>query len=176
MVHFAPCRKEVTAPEYAQLFVDHVFRLHGLPDVIVSDRDPRFTSKFWRSLFDLLGTDLRFSTAFHPQTDGQSERTIQTLENFLRPYVERHPTEWSRQLPIAEFAANNAVSVATGFSPFYLHSGDHPLMPTALLQGDVSTPLEAVHIMTDRMKTALEEAQANLSLAQRRARSQAKER
>ena len=87
--------------------------------------------------------------------------------------MERHPTEWSRQLPIGEFAANNAVSVATGFSPFYLHSGDHPLMPTALLQGDVSTPLEAVHIMTDRMKTALEEAQANLSLAQRRARSQA---
>ena len=58
MVHFAPCTKEVTAPEYAQLFVDYVFRLHGLLDVIVSDRDPRFTSKFWRSLFDLLGTDL----------------------------------------------------------------------------------------------------------------------
>ena len=72
MVHFAPCTKEVTAPDYAQLFVDSVFRLHGLPDVIVSDRDPHFTSKFWRSLFDLLGMDLRFSTAFHPQTDGQS--------------------------------------------------------------------------------------------------------
>ena len=88
MVHFAPCRKEVTAMEYAKLFVDHVFRLHGLPEVIISDRDPRFTSKFWKGLFDLLGTDLRFSTAFHPQTDGQSERAIQTLENFLRPYVE----------------------------------------------------------------------------------------
>ena len=73
MVHFAPCTKEVTAPEYAQLFVDHVFCLHGLPDVIVSDRDPRFNSKFWRSLFELLGMDLRFSIAFHPQTDGQSK-------------------------------------------------------------------------------------------------------
>ena len=70
--------------EYAKLFVDHVFRLHGLPEVIISDRDPRFTSKFWKGLFDLLGTDLRFSTAFHPQTDGQSERAIQTLENFLK--------------------------------------------------------------------------------------------
>ena len=59
--------------EYAQIFVDNVFRLHGLPEVIISDRDPRFTGKFLRSLFDLLGTDLRFSTAFHPQTDGQSE-------------------------------------------------------------------------------------------------------
>ena len=77
--------------EYTQIFVDNVFRLHGLPEVIISDRDPRFTSKFWHALFDLLGTDLKFSTAFHLQTDGQSEWMIQTLENFLRPYVERHP-------------------------------------------------------------------------------------
>ena len=76
--------------EYAQIFVDNVFRQHGLPEVIISDRDPRFTGKFWCALFDLLGMDLRFSTAFHPQTDGQSERMIQTLENFLRLYVERH--------------------------------------------------------------------------------------
>ena len=109
--------------EYAKLFVDHVFRLHGLPEVIISDRDPRFTSKFWKGLFDLLGTDLRFSTAFHPQTDGQSERAIQTLENFLRPYVERDPQNWVKQLPLAEFAANNAVNVATGYSPFFLNFG-----------------------------------------------------
>ena len=87
MVHFAACTKEVSAPEYARLFVDHVFRLHGLPEVIISDRDPRFTNKFWKHLFALLGTDLQFGTAYHPQTDGQSERMIQTLENFLRPYV-----------------------------------------------------------------------------------------
>ena len=67
--------------EYARIFVDTMFRLHGLLEVIISDRDPRFTSKFWESLFDLLGTDLRFSTAYHPQTDSQSERMIQTLEN-----------------------------------------------------------------------------------------------
>ena len=67
--------------EYAQIFLDNVFRLRGLPEVIISDRDPQFTGKFWGALFDLLGTDLRFSTAFHPQTDGQSERMIQTLEN-----------------------------------------------------------------------------------------------
>ena len=76
--------------EYAQIFIDNVFRLHGLPEVIISDQDSRFTGKFWRALFDLLGTDLWFSTAFHSQTDGQSEWMIQTLENFLRPYVERH--------------------------------------------------------------------------------------
>ena len=82
MVHLTPCTKEVTAMDYAKLFVDHVFRLHDLPKVIISDRDPHFTGKFWKSLFDLLGTDLRFSMAFHPQTDGQSEQMIQTMETF----------------------------------------------------------------------------------------------
>ena len=71
MTHFVPCTKEVTAPEYAKLFVDHIFRLHGLPEVIISDRDPRFTSKFWQSLFDLLGTKIQMSIAFYPQTDRQ---------------------------------------------------------------------------------------------------------
>ena len=174
MVHLAPCTKEVTAMEYAKLFVDHVFRLHGLPEVIISDRDPRFTGKFWKSLFDLLGTDLRFSTAFHPQTDGQSERMIQTMENFLRPYVERRPAGWSQHLALAEFAANNAVNVATGYTPFFLNSGDHPIVPSILLHGrDVSSHVEAVQTMVDRMKTALEEAQANLSVAANRAKAYA---
>ena len=172
MVHFAGTNKEVTAMEYARIFVDTVFRLHGLPEVIISDRDPRFTGKFWRALFDLLGTDLRFSTAFHPQTDGQSERMIQTLENFLRPYVKAHPQTWSQSLMLAEFAANNAVNVATGYSPFYLNTGDHPLVPSALMHGGgVSSGVEAVQTMVDRMKTALEEAQANLSVAQTRAQA-----
>ena len=91
MVHLIGCKKEVTAMEYAQIFVDNVFQLHGLPKVIISDRDPRFTGKFWHVLFDVVVTDLQFSTMFHPYIDGQPERMIQTLENFLRPYVKRHP-------------------------------------------------------------------------------------
>ena len=91
MVHLAGCTKEVIAMEYAKLFVDHVFQLHDLPKVIISDWDPCFTGKFWKSLFDLLGTDLYFSTAFHPQTDGQYEWMIQIVENFLRLYVKKHP-------------------------------------------------------------------------------------
>ena len=71
MVHLVGCKKEVTTMEYAHIFINNVFRLHSLPEVIISDRDPRFTGKFWRSLFDLLSTDIQFSTAFHPQTDGQ---------------------------------------------------------------------------------------------------------
>ena len=106
--------------EYARVFVDTVCRLHGLPEVILSDCDHRFTGKFWESLFDLLGMDLRFNTAYHPQTDGPSERMIQTLENFLRPYIERNPQTWSRQLALVEFATNNAINVATGHTPFFL--------------------------------------------------------
>ena len=132
-----------------------------------------FTGKFWRSLFDLLSTDLRLSIMFHPQTDGQSERMIQTLENLLRPYVERHPQTWSQYLALAEFVANNAVNMATGYSPFFLNSGDHPLVPSVFMHGGgVSSQVETVQTMVDRMKTALEEAQANLTVAQSRAKSQ----
>ena len=83
MVHFAPCTKEISVDEYAQTFVDSVFRLHGMPQVIISDEDPRFTSRFWMQFFQILRTDLRLSTTFHPHTDGQSEVAILVLENFL---------------------------------------------------------------------------------------------
>ena len=88
MVHFCPCAKDITADQYAQLFMDNVFRLYGMPLVIISDRDPRFTSRFWKQFFQILGTDLQLSIAFHPQTDGQREVSILMLENFLQPYVE----------------------------------------------------------------------------------------
>ena len=116
-----PCTKEVIASQDAQLFVDNVFRLHGMPDVIISDREPRFMSKFWEELFSLLGTDLQFSIAFHPQTDGQSEVTIRPLKNFLQPYVEHRPSTWVEQLPLVELAVNNAVNVSTRYSPFCLN-------------------------------------------------------
>ena len=94
-----------------------------MPEVIISDQDPRFVNKFWEEMFSLLGTDLQFSTAFHPETDGQSEVTIHVLENLLQPYIEHRPSTWTAQLPLAEFAANNAVNVNTEFTPFYLKLG-----------------------------------------------------
>ena len=94
--------------------------------------------------------DLWFSTAFHLRTDGQSERMIQTLENFLRPYVKRHPQTWSQHLALAEFAANNAVNVAMGYNPFYLNSSDPSLVPTDFMHGGgVSSQIEAVQTMLD---------------------------
>ena len=91
---------------------------------------------------------------------------IQIVENFLRLYVEKRLASWSQHLALAEFATNNAANVAIGYTPFYLNSGDHPIIPSILLcGGDVSSHVEAVQTMVDRMKTALEEAQANFSIA-----------
>ena len=149
------------------MFVDTGFKLHGVPKVIISDHDTHFTGKFWESHFDLLCTDLRFSIAYHLQIDGQSERMIQMLENFLRPYIENKAQMWSRQLALAEFAMNNAVNVATRHIPSFLQSGDHPIAPSVLMHGGgCSNRVEAVQVMVDWMKTALEEAQANLTIAQ----------
>ena len=97
---------------------------------------------------------------------------IQTLENFLRPYVKRHPQTWSQYPALAEFVANNVVNMAAGYSPFFLNSGDHPLVPSVFMHGrGVSSKSEAVQTMVDRVKTVLEEAQANLTVAQSRAKS-----
>jgi transposase InsO family protein len=84
IAHFSPCSKSITTEEIAQLILDGIVRLHGLPEEIVSDRGPQFASKFWRRLFKLLGVDIRLSSAFHPKTDGQTKRTNQTLEQYLR--------------------------------------------------------------------------------------------
>ena len=98
--------------------MDNVFRLHGTPAVIISDRNPRFTNHFWKQFFQILGMGLQLSIAFHPQTDGQSEVTIRVLKNFLRPYVEVHPHTWSKYLSLAEFATNNVVNASNGYSSF----------------------------------------------------------
>ena len=111
----------VTAPGTAQLFLDNIFRLHGLPKTIICDRDSRFTSHFWKALFDLLGTKIATSTAFHPQTDGQTERTNRTLEQILRIYVSYKQNDWDKYLSTAEFAYNSAEQSTTKFSPFELN-------------------------------------------------------
>jgi hypothetical protein len=136
MVHFAPTMTTASAPDIARIFFDTIFRLHGLPKVIVSDRDSRFTSRFWKSLFRTLGTKLALSTAFHPQTDGQTERANHTLEDMLRAYVSYRQNDWDRYLSAAEFAYNTAPNASTGLSPFYLNFGQHPRTPSSFFHYD----------------------------------------
>ncbi|KAF1325825.1 Pol protein, partial [Globisporangium splendens] len=135
MVHVAPVRKHVTAQETACLFLDHMFRYHGLPESIVSDRDPRFTAAFWRELFRLLGTDLALSSADHPETDGQTERVNRVVEDILRSTAVDHPRDWSRWLPYAEFAINSSEHASTAVTPFYFNSLRHPRVPVTLFEG-----------------------------------------
>jgi hypothetical protein len=132
-VHFIPTVNEVNAPQTAKLFFDHVVRLHGMPREIVSDRDPRFTSNFWRSLLELTGTKLAMSTSMHPQTDGQTERANRTLEEMLRGYVNAQLDDWDEHLTALEIAYNNTVQASTRQTPFMLDTGQHPNLPLDLL-------------------------------------------
>ncbi len=98
MAHFTPCSKSITAEETGQLILDGIVRLHGLLEEIVSYRGPQFASKFWRCLFKLLGVDIRLSLAFHPEIDGQTKRTNQTLEQYLRCTVNYQQDNWTYYL------------------------------------------------------------------------------
>jgi len=114
--HFLPINQKMTLDKLAKLYVREIVRLHGVPASIVSDRDPRFTSRFWQSLQNALGTQLRMSSAYHPQTDGQSERTIQSLEDLLRTCVLDHLGTWSDLLPLVEFTYNNSYHSSIGMA------------------------------------------------------------
>ena len=124
--HLVPCHTTIDAEGFAQLFIDNVFRLHGLPENLVSDRGPQFIARFWTHLASCLGISISTSTAFHPQTDGQTERINAVLEQYLRAYVTYLQNDWKKYLSLAEFAANNQVSDTTTLSPFFGIYGRHP--------------------------------------------------
>ncbi|GBG81940.1 hypothetical protein CBR_g34123 [Chara braunii] len=164
---FVPCRYAISAREVADIVFDRVVRDHGLPLSIISDRDPRFTSRFWRRLHEVYGTQLRFSSSYHPQTDGQTEITNRTLRDILRKIV-RDDQQWDLHLAHAEIAYNHVVSPATGMSPYYCDLGYHPRVPADFLRPsqmhpDTSCPAldDWVAYMTSIMKTAHEHIAAS---------------
>ncbi|KAD2393961.1 hypothetical protein E3N88_40938 [Mikania micrantha] len=116
--HFLPMRETYTMDKLAKLYINEIVVRHGVPLSIISDRDSRFTSRFWQSLQKSLGTQLNLSTAYHPQTDGQSERTIQTLEDMLRTCVLDFGGNWDSHLPLIEFSYNNSYHSSIGCAPF----------------------------------------------------------
>ncbi|CAI7810560.1 unnamed protein product [Closterium sp. NIES-53] len=128
MAHFAACKKSISAEETARLFIAAVVRLHGIPAAIISDRDTKFTSNFWKNLWEQSGTRLQFNSSYHPETDGQTERTNQMMEQLIRATCD-DPTTWVQQLPLIEFAYNNATSATMQPSPFYLNYGQNPTVP-----------------------------------------------
>jgi transposase InsO family protein len=124
--HLIPTTTNVNAEGVAKLYFDQIYRLHGLPKAIVSDRDTKFTGAFWRALQKMVGTDLMMSTTDHPQTDGQTERTNRTVLQILRMYVNQVGSDWAQHLSAVEFAINSAISRSTGKAPFEIIYGYLP--------------------------------------------------
>jgi hypothetical protein len=160
---FIPCREEITAEETAGLYVRHVFTRYGLPSRIISDRDPRFASKFTRELCRILGISQNISTAYHPRTDGQSEAKNKWVEQHLRFYVNHYQKNWTYYLPMAEFAHNTWASETTRESPFTLLMGYNPCADWI----DRPSPIPQVALRIQQFKEAREHTQQSMIKAQK---------
>jgi len=168
--HYAACKTAIDAPSLARLFLHTVVRMHGMPECIISDRDPRFTAHFWRAFWTSMGTTLSMGTAYHPESDGQTENANKTLEIMLRSVIDFSQDDWDEHIDGAELAINNSKSETTGFTPFYLAYGQEARMPLDLAlapltkAGDNPTAAEA----TARWRRALQQAHTNTTEQQRR--------
>ena len=161
--HFIPINIKYSLDRLTSLYISEIVRLHGVPASIVSDRDPRFTSRFWNSLHQALGTKLKLSSAYHPQTDGQTERTIQSLEDLLRAYVLEHKGSWDTFLPLVEFTYNNSFHSSIGMAPYEALYGRRCRTPLCWVDPGENLTLgpeiirqttDKVKLIQDRMKTA----------------------
>jgi hypothetical protein len=166
MTHFVAITTDIGSQGLADVFIDSVVKHHGVPSSIISDRDPRFTGKFWQAVMKRLGTHLRMSTAFHPQSDGQTERMNIVLEDMLRSYVDPNQDDWDQHLPMAEFAVNNSVNQSTRQTPFYLNYGEHPRTPLDLQATKSTVP--AAKLLCDTIQGNLRAARTCLQQAQQR--------
>lgn len=164
MAHFIPTIRRYTSKIIANLFVTYIFRYHGLPDSIISDRDPKFTAHFWKALQKELGVRLLMSTAEHPQTDGQAESTVKIIQKMLRPFTIQG-ADWEELLPLLEFAYNNTVQSSTKQTPFYLNYGQHPVGPSRADNSNVPTAENYVDYLL-RLQEAARDAIQDAQLLQ----------
>ena len=123
MIVLIPTRDTITAPQMAENFRDYIWKRFGMPEQIISDRGTQYVAQFTKDLHKLTNTTTNISTAYHPQTDGQTERINQEIEQYLRLFINYRQTDWNQWLSCAEFAYNNKVQTSTGFSPFYVNQG-----------------------------------------------------
>ena len=173
MVHLVPCRKNIIAVATAQLLWQHVVRLHGVPRAIYSDRGPQFTASSWQELWRLTGTSLKYSSAYHPQTQGVVERMNAVVSQTLRCLIHEmnELNKWEILLPTVELVINSLPNSSTGFSPFYLNYGYEPVTPIQLLRGSEITNTKSVAAFTRRVASDWKLARQNL---ERSVQSQAK--
>src|SRR6266702_818086 len=147
---FIPCKEAITAEETAGLIIQHVFPRFGLPQRFISNRDPRFTSRFIQGLCKSMGMTQNISTAYHPRMDGQSECTNQWLEQYLRFWVNERQDNWHSYLPLAEFKHNNWLSETTGEFPFFVLYGFNPHANWI----DKPSPIPQVALLIEQLKEA----------------------
>jgi hypothetical protein len=151
MVHLIPMKSTYKAKQIAELVFENVYKLHSLLEKIVSNRDLYFTSTFWECLHNLIGTELRLSSSFHPQTNGAMERANRMLTTMLHQCVKLDQSNWVDRLPMIEFALNSARSETTGFSPFFLN---YSCMPCPMIW-DIKMGYPGVCKFTQMMKDAI---------------------
>jgi ribosomal protein L21E len=169
--HFISLSHPYTASDIAQLFLDNIFKLHGLPKVILTDRDPIFTSTMWQSLFKAMGVQLHLTSAYHPQTDGQTERVNQCLENYLRCMCFNSPKRWHYWLSVAEWWYNTSFHTSLQMTPFQILYGFPPPMVAEVILSDCPD-ITAQEQLRNR-QLALQVIKDNLLKAQARIKQQA---
>jgi len=163
MAHFVPTTEKTMAEGLARLFRDNVWWLHGLPESIISDRGPQFVAGLMRELNEMLGIKTKLLTAFHPQTDGQTERMNQELEQYLHMFVDHRQEQWPEWLGTAEFAYNNKAHSGTKISPFEANNGRSPRMGFELRK---KGKFEGAERFAKRMEEVQGKAKAALAKAQ----------
>ena len=164
MVYFVPTMEKTLAEELARLFRDNVWKLHGLPESTISDKGPQFMAGLIRELNEMLGIKSKLSMAFHPQTDGQTERVNQELEQYLRMFIDHWQKQWLEWLGIAEFAYNNKAHSSTKTSPFKANYGQDPRMG---FEGRKKGKYERAKKFIEKMKEIQKEAKVALGKAQK---------
>lgn len=150
------------APELSRLFLDRVFRLHGFPQSIVTDRGSTFVSSFFTNLMKLCNVKMKPSTAYHPQTDGLTERTNRTLETYLRAFCSYQQDNWVDYLALAEFAFNNSINSSTRQSPFFANFGYHPTLELSISERSTNPSASSI---AENLKIIHEELRAELNQA-----------
>jgi hypothetical protein len=169
--HFIPLKHPFSALSVAKLFIDHVYKLHGMPSVIISDRDRIFTSNLWKELFSLANVQLHMSSSYHPQSDGQTERVNQCMETFLWCYVNACPKKWLWWLPLAEYWYNASHHSALGCALFEVLYG-HPPRHFGISSGNSCT-VESLDEWLKEHKVMTELVRQHLNRAVTRMKHQA---
>jgi hypothetical protein len=158
--HFIPTHTTITALGSARLYLQNVWKLHGLLRSMLSDRGPQFVAEFMRELYHLLRITISSSTTYHPQLDGQTEHVNQELKQYIQIFVSERQNDWDTLLPLGEFAYNNHIHASTQHSPFFLNMGRHPQMGFEPNQRPLK--VKAVNEFADQMKSSLDKARAAL--------------